>query len=194
MSLQPRTRYTVEEYLALEASTREKHEYLDGEVFAMGGASEAHNVIVGNVLGELRQQLKGKPCRVYPSDLRVKVSSTGLYTYPDVIVVCGRSELEQPGDTLLNPNVIVEVLSESSEAYDRGKKFEQYRSLASLTDYLLVAQDKPLVEHYARQSEGRWLLVVANRTVDSMEIASIGCTLALSEVCSNVAGVGGAAA
>ena len=160
----------------------------------MGGASEAHNVIVGNVLGELRQQLKGKPCRVYPSDLRVKVSSTGLYTYPDVIVVCGRSELEQPGDTLLNPNVIVEVLSESSEAYDRGKKFEQYRSLASLTDYLLVAQDKPLVEHYARQSEGRWLLVVANRTVDSMEIASIGCTLALSEVCSNVAGVGGAAA
>lgn len=194
MSLQPRTRYTVEEYLSLEASTREKHEYLDGEVFAMGGASEAHNVIVGNVLGELRQQLKGKPCRVYPSDLRVKVSSTGLYTYPDVIVVCGRSELEQPGDTLLNPNVIVEVLSESSEAYDRGKKFEQYRSLASLTDYLLVAQDKPLVEHYARQSEGRWLLVVANRTVDSMEIASIGCTLALSEVCSNVAGVGGAAA
>jgi Uma2 family endonuclease len=194
MSLQPKTRYTVEEYLALERSTQQKHEYLGGEVFAMGGASEAHNVIVGNVLGELRQQLRGKPCRVYPSDLRVKVSPTGLYTYPDVIVVCGTSELEQPGDTLLNPNLIVEVLSESSEAYDRGKKFEQYRSLASLTDYLLVAQDKPLVEHFSRQAEGRWLLSAANRLTDSIEIASIGCSLALAEVYLNVAGVGSAAA
>ena len=194
MSLRPKTRYTIEEYLALEASTREKHEYLDGEVFDMGGASEAHNVIVGNAVGELRQQLKGKPCRVYPSDLRVKMSPTGLYTYPDVIVVCGKPELEQPGDTLLNPNVIVEVLSESSEAYDRGKKFEQYRSLASLTDYLLVAQDKPLVEHYSRQAEGRWLLAAANRLTDSIEIASIGCSLALREVYLNVAGVGSTAA
>ena len=194
MSLQPKTRYTVEEYLALERSTQQKHEYLEGEVFSMGGASEAHNVIVGNVLGELRQQLRGKPSRVYPSHLRVKVSPTGLYTYPDVIVVCSTSELEQPGDTLLNPNVIVEVLSESSEAYDRGKKFEQYRSLASLTDYLLVAQDKPLVEHFSRQAEDRWLLSAANRLTDSIEIASIGCSLALAETYLNVAGVGSAAA
>jgi Uma2 family endonuclease len=189
MSLQPKTRYTIPEYLELEAATPQKHEYLGGEIFAMGGASEAHNLIVGNVLSGLHQQLRGKPCRVYPSDLRVKVSSTGLYTYPDVTVVCGKPELEQPGETLLNPNVLIEVLSESSEAYDRGKKFEQYRTLASLSDYLLIAQDKPLVEHYSRQSGGRWLLVAANTLAEHIEIGSIGCSLALAEVYLNVDGI-----
>jgi len=186
MSLQPKSRYTVEEYLALEASTAEKHEYFNGEVFAMGGASAAHNLIVLNVGSELRQQLRTKPCSVYPSDLRVKVSPAGLYTYPDVIVVCGKPEFEQPGDTLLNPTVIIEVLSESSEAYDRGKKFEQYRSLPSLSDYLLIAQDKPLVEHYSRQPEDRWLLQAANRISDTLLIASVSCRVALVEVYLNV--------
>ena len=186
MSLQPKMRHSIDEYLTLEASTHEKHEYFQGEVFAMGGASEAHNLIVLNIGAELRNQLKGRPCRVYPSDLRVKVSDTGLYTYPDVIVACGKPQIEQPGDALINPTLIVEVLSDSSEAYDRGKKFEQYRTLASLTDYLLVAQDKALVEHYSRQPEGRWLLFVANHTQQTVPIASLRCELSLAEVYLNV--------
>jgi Uma2 family endonuclease len=189
MSLQPNTRYTIHEYLELEAATPEKHEFLDGEIFAMGGASAAHNLTVLNVGGELRQQLRGKSCIAYPSDLRVKVAPTGLYTYPDLTVVCGKPEFEQPGDTLVNPAVLIEVLSDSSEAYDRGKKFEQYRTLVSLSDYLLIAQDKALVEHYNRQSGGRWLLSTANALSERIEIASIGCNLALAEVYLNVDGI-----
>ena len=155
MSVQPKTGYTLEQYLELERSTRVKHEYFRGEVFAMGGASFAHTVIAGNVVSTLHGQLRGKPCRVSASDLRVKVDRTGLYTYPDVVVVCGAPQLEQPGDSLLNPSVIVEVISESTEAYDRGKKFEQYRSLDSLTDYILIAQDTVRAEHYSRQPDNR---------------------------------------
>ena len=186
--------YTPDEYLEFERTVREKHEFFRGEIFAMSGASEAHNLIVANVLGEMRQYLRGKPCRVYPSDMRVKVSPSGLYTYPDVVVVCGQPHLEQPGDTLLNPTLLVEVLSESSEAYDRGKKSEQYRTLASLTDYLLIAQDRTLVEHYNRQPGDRWLLHAANRLEDTVAISSLGCELPLSEVYLNVTGVGAAAA
>jgi Uma2 family endonuclease len=190
MPVQRKTHYTLEEYLELERSTREKHEFFRGEIFAMGGASEAHNLIVANVLGEMRQHLRGKPCRVYPSDMRVKVSPSGLYTYPDVVIVCGQPQFEQPGETLINPTVLVEVLSDSSEAYDRGKKSEQYRTLASLTDYLLIAQDRVLVEHYSRQPEDRWLLHAASRLDDSIAIASLDCTLPLAEVYFNVPELG----
>ncbi|MFN0316264.1 MAG: Uma2 family endonuclease [Burkholderiales bacterium] len=189
MSVQPKKHYTLDEYLELERTVREKHEFFRGEIFAMGGASEAHNLIVSNVLGEMRQYLRGKPCRVYPSDMRVKVSASGLYTYPDVVVVCGQPQFEPPADTLLNPTLLVEVLSESSEAYDRGKKSEQYRTLASLTDYLLIAQDRALVEHYCRQPEERWLLQTANRLEESVAISSLGCELPLSEVYLNVTGI-----
>jgi len=194
MAVQPKTQYTLEEYLELERSTREKHEFFRGEIFDMGGASAVHNLIVANVIGEMRQYFRRKPCQVYPSDLRVKVSPTGLYTYPDVVVVCGQPQFEQPGETLLNPTLLVEVLSESSEAYDRGKKSEQYRTLLSLTDYLLIAQDRVLVEHYSRQPEERWLLHAANRLEDTMAIASLGCELPLSEIYLNVANLGSAAA
>jgi len=186
MSVQPKTRYTVEEYLKLEESTREKHEFFQGEVFAMSGANEAHDLIVLNVGAELRQKLRGKPCRVYPSDLRVKVDPSGLCTYPDVVVVCGQPRFEQPGETLLNPTLLVEALSDSSEAYDRGRTSEQYRTMASLTDYLLIAQDRVLVEHYSREPEDRWLLHAANRMQDSIAIDSLGCTLPLAEVYFNV--------
>lgn len=194
MSLQPKTQYTVQEYLDLEASAREKHEFFRGEIFAMGGASAAHNLIVANVVGEMRQHLRGKPCQVYPSDLRVKISPTGLYTYPDVVVVCGQPQFEQPGETLINPTLLVEVLSDSSEAYDRGKKSEQYRTLAMLTDYVLIAQDRVLVEHYSRQPGERWLLQAANRRQNSIAIASLGCELSLAEVYFNVTGLASAAA
>jgi Uma2 family endonuclease len=194
MPVQPSTHYTLDEYLALERTTHEKHEFFRGEVFAMGGASEQHNLIVLNVGAELRQQLRGKACRVYPSDLRVKVASTGLYTYPDVVVVCGERQLEQPGDTLLNPTLLVEVLSESSEAYDRGKKSEHYRALPSLTDYLLVAQDRVLAEHYSRQPGDLWLLHAVNRLDASITLPSLGCELKLTEVYLNVTGLGDASA
>ena len=189
MSVQPQTRHTIEEYLDLERSTELKHEYYRGEVFAMGGASYAHTVVVGNLAREIGQQLKGKPCRVSPTDLRIRVGDSGLYTYPDIVVVCGPAQLEQPGDTLINPTVILEVLSESTEAYDRGRKFELYQSIASLTDYLLVAQDTPRIEHFQRQPGGHWLYTAENRVEAGLTIASIGCELTLAEVYDKVEGL-----
>jgi Uma2 family endonuclease len=188
MSVHPKAQHTLDEYLALEASTREKHEFLRGEIFAMGGASASHNLIVMNTGAEIRQQLRGKPCRVYPSDLRVKVSPGGLYTYPDIVVACTPEQFEQPGDTLVNPTVLIEVLSESSEAYDRGAKFEQYRALASLRAYLLIAQNRILVEQYARQVDDRWLLTAYNRADDIVIIEALDCRIAVAEIYLNVDG------
>jgi Uma2 family endonuclease len=189
MSVQPPRRATLQQYLDLEAAGREKHEFFHGEILAMGGAGEAHNLIVANVVAEFRQRLRGKACRVYPSDMRVKVAGSGLYTYPDVVLVCGPPKFEQPGETLLNPTLLVEVPSDSSEAYDRGKKSEQYRALESLTDYLLIAQDRPLVEHYSRQQEGRWLLQAVTSLEAELLIASVDCTLPLAEVYLKVPGI-----
>ena len=189
MSVQAKTRYTIEEYLALERSTLQKHEYYRGEVFAMGGASYAHTVVVGNLAREIGQQIKGKPCRVSPTDLRVRVGESGLYTYPDIVVVCGPPRLEQPGDTLMNPAVIIEVLSEATEAYDRGRKFELYQSIPSLTDYVLVAQDTPRIEHFQRHSGDHWLYTAESRIEAGITIASIGCELRLAEVYDKVEGL-----
>lgn len=194
MSVQPKVRYTLPQYLALESSSPVKHELFGGEVFAMGGASYAHTVIVGNVVRDLGTQLKGQPCRVSSSDLRVKVSASGLYTYPDVVIVCGEPQLEQPGDTLTNPQLVIEVLSESTEAYDRGRKFAQYRMIESLTDYVLISQDKVLVEHYSRQADGRWLFAAASQLTDALAVASMGCKLALSEIYDKVDGLPAAGA
>lgn len=183
MSLQTRRRFTPEEYLALERRSDTKSEYFAGEIFAMGGASRWHNLIVTNCVRELSLQLKGRPCRVYPSDMRVKVSPTGLYTYPDVVVACGAEQFDdEQKDTLLNPIVLIEVLSESTEAYDRGGKFEQYRKLDSLAEYLLIAQDKPHVEHYVRQANGQWLFSDLSGLGGVVQLPSIECSLALAEV------------
>ena len=147
------------EYLAAERSSPIKHELHDGELFAMAGASEAHNLIVANVVGEMRSALRHRPCKVYPSGMRVKVPATGLYTYPDASITCDRPELEDDeADTLLNPQVIFEVLSDSTEDYDRGTKFKNYRTIPSLRDYVLVSQHEVLVEHFVRQPDGAWLL------------------------------------
>jgi Uma2 family endonuclease len=153
-------RLTAAEYLAIERAAEYKSEFYNGEMFAMAGASEEHNLITSNVIREPSTQVKGRPWRVYPNDMRVKVSETGLYTYPDVTVVCGDRKLEDDRrDTLLNPTLIVEVLSPPTEAYDRGERFAQYRRLASLREYLLIAQDRPRIERYTRQGEGdQWLL------------------------------------
>jgi Uma2 family endonuclease len=183
MSSVPKPHRSPEEYLALEREADFKSEYFDGEVFAMSGASEHHNLIAANVIRELGNQLKRRPCKVYPSDMRVKVSATGLYTYPDVVVVCGEAAFDDAQrDTLVNPTVLVEVLSGSTEAYDRGKKAEHYRRLPSLQAYVLVAQHEPQLEHYARQPDGRWLLSEAHGLEASIDLPSIQCTLELAEV------------
>jgi Uma2 family endonuclease len=149
-------RLTEAEYLEIERTAEWKSEFFNGEMFAMAGATPEHVLIAGNVAAELRLQLRGRPCRVYPVDLRVKVSDTGLYTYPDVVVVCGEPRFDElRGDTLLNPTLIVEVLSSSTEAYDRGDKFAHYRRLDSLQEYVLVAQDRCRIERFLRQKEGR---------------------------------------
>ena len=183
MALQTQSRLTPEDYLAIERSADCKSEYLNGELFAMGGASPEHNLIVTNTAAELRQQLKQRPCRVYANDLRVKVSPTGLYTYPDIVVACGEAKFDdKQKDTLLNPSVIIEVLSDSTEGYDRGKKFGHYRQLESLSEYVLIAQDEHHVESYLRQPDDRWLLTETSEPQGSIGLNSIDCELALAEI------------
>lgn len=183
MSSQTSSKYTPQEYLALERASQQKNEYFNGEIFAMGGASERHNLIAGNVFASLHTQVKGKPCKVYSSDMRVKISVTGLYTYPDVIALCGEASFEdEQQDTLLNPNIIIEVLSKSTEGYDRGEKFAHYRKIESVKEYVLISQDKSRVEDYARQSDNQWLMSEVSRLQESLHLPSINCTLLISDV------------
>ena len=183
MQAQTKSYISPEEYLTLERQAEYKSEYWNGEMFAMAGASEAHVLITTNVASELRAQLKKQPCRVYSTDLRVKIRPTGLYTYPDIVVVCGKPEFDDKhNDTLLNPTVLIEVLSPSTEAYDRGDKFGHYRTLESLSNYVLISQKKAHIEHFARQNDKRWVLSESHGREDSIEIASISSTLALTEV------------
>lgn len=180
---QPDPWISPEEYLEMERRAETKSEYLDGRVYPMTGASWPHNVIVRNLIVTIHPQLKGGPCQVLPSDMRVRVSETGMYAYPDVSVVCGEPELEdEHHDTLLNPAVLIEVLSESTERYDRGRKAEHYRRIDALQEYLLVAQSEPRVERYRRQGEREWVLTEAIGLEESMELASVGCVLALGDV------------
>ena len=149
----------------------------------MSGASERHVLLVGNLLVAFRQRLRDRPCRVYSNDLRLRVGPSRMYTYPDLIVVCGdRRFADDQNDTLLNPTLVVEVLSPSTEGYDRGKKFEYYRLVDSLAEYVTVAQDRPHVEHHVRQPDNRWLLEEAGRLEDTLHLPSIGCDLALADV------------
>ena len=183
MSVHHKPLLTPEEYLAIERRAETKSEYFGGEIFLLAGASERHNLIVANLVGEFRSQLKKRSCKVYPSDMRVKIQATGLHTYPDVVVVCGEPKFEDDHkDTLLNPTLIVEVLSDSTEAYDRGKKFDHFRTVDSLSDYLLVAQDHPKVEYYTRQPNGKWLLSVFNNLQEVIELAEVACELPLNEI------------
>jgi Uma2 family endonuclease len=179
-----RTGLTPAEYLAFERASAEKHEYADGEIFAMAGCSREHSLITGNVYGELRSALLDRPCELHTSDMRVQIAARGRYLYPDASVVCGEPIFEDSEiDTLVNPKLIVEVLSDSTEAYDRGDKFEQYRSLPSFTDYLLISQKAKRVEHFQRQPDGngRWLLTIAGRGA-AITIASIGVTLEIERL------------
>ena len=188
MSLQPQSYLSPADYLVIERNAEFKSEYFNGEMFAMSGASEAHNIIVLNVGAEIRQHLKKRPCKVYANDMRVKISPTGLYTYPDLVVVCGQARFDDAHlDTLLNPTLIIEVLSDSTEAYDRGRKFEHYRSLDSLAEYVLIAQDRPQVESYQRQPDQQWLLTDSHGLDSTLRLHSIDGDLPLAEIYDKVA-------
>jgi Uma2 family endonuclease len=185
--------YTADEYLELEEAALERHEYLDGRIYAMSGGTEKHARLCVNVKGQLYVQLRGRPCRVYGENLLVRVEKTGLHTYPDASALCGEPRLA--GRTLagkqdlilLNPSVLVEVLSPSTEAYDRGEKFDHYRLIPSLREYVLVSQDWMHVERFSRTAEGvEWVYADARGPEGEMALPSIGCVLALRDVYEHV--------
>jgi len=183
MSSHAKQRCSAQEYLELERRAATKSEFFAGEIFAMTGASRDHNLIVANLVRELTLQLKEKPCETYASDMRVKVNATGLYTYPDLAVVCGPPQFDdEQKDTLLNPTLIVEVLSISTEAYDRGKKFAHYRKIGSLAEVLLVSQDKPHVDRYVRQPDNQWLLAEWDGLQSRVLLTSIDCRVDMAEI------------
>ena len=178
--------FTPEEYLTRERKALTKSEYRNGRIYAMPGASRKHNLVTANTLVELHVQLQNRTCEVYPSDMRVKVHSTGTYTYPDVVVVCDEPRFEDSHfDTLLNPTVLIEVLSPSTAAYDRGEKFASYQKLDSLCEYVLIAQDSVCVEHYLRQEQD-WDLTEFRSLDDVFQLPSIGCELSLQAIYAKV--------
>jgi Uma2 family endonuclease len=176
--------YTPEEYLALERAAEYKSEYLDGVIYAMAGASEPHNIIASNINRHLGNSFEDRPCLVYTSDMKIRASD--LYAYPDVVAVCGSREFaDDKRDTLLNPTVIVEVLSPFTERYDREEKFDHYRQVPSLTDYVLVAQDQMRVEYFTRHPDG-WLITTLTTPDAMLNPPSLGCVLSLAAIYKNV--------
>lgn len=187
MSTQPQRLLTPEEYLTLERQAEFKSEYFAGEVFAMAGASQRHNLIAANVIRLLGNQLLDRDCNVYPIDMRVKIPRINKYTYPDIAVVCGENQFEDDQyDTLLNPVLITEILSESTEAYDRGKKFEHYQSLESLREYVIISQDAYRLEQYVRQDDRTWMYTEFHSADDPASLPTITCTLLLKDVYAKV--------
>jgi len=193
MSLpQSEVKYTIEEYLAFEREAEERHEYLDGQIYAMAGESPEHGAICTNIGGQLYNQLRGKPCQVFSKDMKVRSGpapksrreTKGFFSYPDLLVVCGEMKFhDQYRDVLLNPTVLIEVLSPATEAFDRGDKWERYQTwLPSLAEYLLVAQVRPVIEHYQRQAGGHWLYRRVSGLESSLRLDSIECELRLIEV------------
>ena len=187
MSSLPRARFTPKQYLEMERNSEHKSEYWNGEIVAMAGGSRRHSLINVNISGELRARLKGGLCQTYSSNLRVQVTLIG-YFYPDVSVVCDKPKFaDDEADMLTNPAVVVEVLSPSTEDKDRGIKFAFYRQVPTLSDYVMVSQEEPLVEHYARQDHDHWMLAVLRGRDAVLRLPSIGCDLPLSEIYARVA-------
>lgn len=190
MSAQPKHFLTPEEYLAIERESEERHEYFDGEMFLMSGASLEHVLINNNVSAELHAQLKNTNCRAFSNDLRVFIPRTGIYIYPDTIIVCGETQLVDDNnlDTLLNPTLIVEVLSPSTESYDRGGKFAHYQTIESLAEYVLISQTQPRIECFTKDEDAsdKWIYRKADSMEAMIELESIKGRLALADVFANV--------
>jgi Uma2 family endonuclease len=183
MSAQPQTRLTEEEYLAIERAAEFKSEYYDGHMYAMSGGSASHAQIIGNLTRELGAALRQKPCSVMPNDLRVRVSPDRFYTYPDVAIVCGPMRFaDDQKDTLLNPTLLIEVLSHSTENRDRGFKFDRYREIDSVEEYALVSQFEARVEVFRRQASNQWLFSVFAGLESSCAFDSAGETVSLAEI------------
>jgi len=174
---------TPEQYLAIERKATYKSEYVDGAMVAMAGGSERHNLIVANLIISIGAQLKGRPCRVYPSDLKVRVPNSTKYFYPDVSAICGETQFaDEHQDVILNPTLIVEVLSESTALFDKGKKFLSYQQIDSLQEYLLVWQSEMLVEKFAKQSHDNWLYTKIAGENGLVVLSSINCETALPDI------------
>ncbi len=187
MSAVTKLKMTVSEYLAKEQQAEFKSEFYNGEVFAMAGGSREYNRVKENLVGELFARLKGGDCQTYSSDQRVLVEATGLYTYPDIVIVCGSGTYDPlDRDTLTNPVAIIEALSPSTERYDRGAKFRNYQQIKSLTEYLLVAQDEPVCERYVRQSDGSWALVSFVGLTAVLALTSVPVQIPLVDVYSGI--------
>jgi Uma2 family endonuclease len=184
MSAVPKTLMSAEDYLAFERASEFRHEYYRGEIFQMSGASREHNLIVTNSVTRINSRLRAKNCETYSNDMRVMTPATGLYTYPDVVVVCGEPDFaDSEFDTLLNPVILIEVLSPSTADYDRGKKFWHYQTIESLREYLLIAQDEIKIEHLIKHMDGgRWDVCEYNSPDAEIELASIEIILKVSEV------------
>jgi Uma2 family endonuclease len=188
MSTQPQRRYTLEEYFALEHASEAKYEYWQGEVYAMSGASPAHVQIQINLITLLRSQLRGRPCRIFSSDMRLKVPSLPPYRYPDLSALCGEPIFELIGglEVLTNPTLIVEILSPTTEAFDRGDKFTHYKSIPSFIEYVLIAQHRPYIGQYVKQSPEVWSYRECNDLLTSLYIPSLECQLVLEELYQDV--------
>lgn len=183
MNPNPLPKMTPEEFLVFERPANEKHEYRDGIVVAMSGAKRNHNIIAFNVGGEIQRSLKGKDCEGYPSDMRVFVPASCLYTYPDLVVACGDPVFQDEVlDTLLNPVLIIEILSDSTESYDRGQKFQNYRSIDSLREYVLISPTSANIEKYVKHGDGFWMLSEASGLDSSITLETIDCPLSLTDV------------
>ena len=187
MTTQTITYVTPDEYLATQRLSEDRAEYLDGVVYPMTGATINHARIVLSLAAELLNQLRGRECDVLQTDMKVRMPDSRKFFYPDVLVLCGEPQFhDDRTDIILNPDIIVEVLSPGTEAFDRGTKFQAYQTLESLKEYLLVAQDKPLVEQYVRRADGKWDYVAFQGLEASVSLPSIECTLKLSAVYSRV--------
>jgi Uma2 family endonuclease len=187
MTAQPKTSMTVEEYLAFEETSPIKHEYFAGRIVALAGGNEAHAIISSNINALLNTQLRERPCTVYTSDMKVRAEQPRKYLYPDISVVCGQPRYEDTKRrVLLNPTIIVEVLSASTERFDRGVKFQWYRSIASVQEYLLVSQDARYIDHYQRQSDNLWSLSSAGIEDETLYLPSINGTLRLDDIYAKV--------
>ncbi|MEK6320245.1 MAG: Uma2 family endonuclease [Acidobacteriota bacterium] len=180
----PKERFTLEEYIEFDKNSEERYEYFDGVVVSMSGGTLAHNRIARNLTTGLTNRLEGQGCEVLPADMRIKVPKAPPYRYADLVVVCGEPVIEriQGLDILVNPSLIVEILSESTEAYDRGKKFLAYQSIESFKEYLLVAQDRPYITHYVRRADGGWLRTDIEGLDSEIELVTISCKMPLREV------------
>ena len=188
MSALPKPKYTLEEYLELDRNSEERLEYWDGEIFSMSGVSDQHDQIESNLHISLSLRLAGRGCRVFLANMRIKVPSMPPYRYGDGSALCGKPQFEKIGgvDVLTNPSLIIEVLSDSTQAYDRGDKFSNYKSIPTLGEYLLIAQHRPHVSQFLRQTDGSWLNLEFNALDEVLKVVTLECELKLTEIYQNV--------